>query len=190
MNELSFRGRDRLRPSWSRLALWGGLVGVQELLVASRLGVAGFFWVLGVTVALIVAGFYVSSRSWTTVGAAGITICWGIGPAKTHPWQEIRWIDVRETGTQAGTAFAPRIFLHDGRRRILPGLAHNTVCPYPGFAADFQRIVTWWELSTEPATRSRPSAQLRDRLSPGVVGLILGVVIVIAVFVIVAATTG
>lgn len=142
---------------------------------------------LGGTVALVVAGVYVSSRSWTTVGAAGITICWGFGPGKTYSWDEIRWIDVRETSSQSGTTHAPRIFLQDGRRRSLPGLAHNALYPYPDFETDFQRVVNWWELSTGQETRTQPPKKLRDRVSPVVLGVVLGLVITAVVFAVVFA---
>ncbi|TQF06253.1 hypothetical protein E6W39_33600 [Kitasatospora acidiphila] len=157
------------------------LFALQGILVAPRLGLTGACWVLGGTVALVVASVYVSSRSWTTVGAAGITICWGFGSGKTYSWDEIRWIDVRETGSQSGTTYAPRIFLQNGRRRSLPGLAHNALYPYPDFETDFQRVVNWWELSAGQEARTPPPKQLRDRVSPGVLGVVLGLVITVVV---------
>jgi hypothetical protein len=141
---------------------------------------------MGGTAVLAVLGLCMVLRSWTTVGVAGITICWGIGRGRTYSWQEIRWIDVRETKSQYGRTLAARITLTDGRRRSLPALQHSTPYPDPNFHVDFQRVVNWWELSTDPAARFQPPKKLRDRLTPTMVGLILGlpitVIIVLVVF--------
>ncbi|MEU8583714.1 hypothetical protein [Streptomyces abikoensis] len=186
MNELSFRGKDRYRPSWSHFAMLGVVLAAQAVLAASRLGVVGFYWMLGVTAALAGFGFLFAFRSWTTVGAAGITICWGAGRGRTHPWQDIRWIDVRETKSQYGTTLVARITLADGRRRSLPGLQHSNLYPAPDFAVDFQRVVNWWEVSTDRAARVQPPKKTRDRVSPTVAGFVLGLLISVAVVVVVA----
>jgi hypothetical protein len=146
-----------------------------------RLGVVGFCWLLGGTAALAGLGISMVLRSWTTVGAAGITICWGIRRGRTYPWQEIRWIDVRETTSQYGTSLSARITLADGRRRSLPALQHSTRYPDPGFDMDFQRVVNWWKLSTDPAARFQPPKRLRNRLTPTAVGLILGLLITVII---------
>jgi hypothetical protein len=181
VNELSFRGKDRYHPSWAQFAVLGlGLV-VEAAFAFFRLGVVGFCWLLGGTAVFVGLGISVVLRSWTTVGAAGITICWGIGRGRTYSWQEIRWIDVRETKSQYGTSLSARITLADGRRRSLPALQHSTRYPDPDFQADFRRIVNWWKSNTDPAARFEPPKRLRYRLSPTVVGLILGLLIMVIV---------
>ncbi|MEV5705726.1 PH domain-containing protein [Actinoallomurus sp. NPDC052274] len=181
MNELSFRGKDRYHPSWPHFTALGlGLV-VEGGFAFYRLGVVACCWLLLGTVALVGLGISMALRSWTTVGAAGITICWGIGRGRTYSWQEIRWIDVRETKSQYGTALAARITLADGRRRSLPALQHSTRYPDPDFQVDFQRVVNWWELNTESAARFQPPKRLRNRLTPQAIGLILGLLITIVI---------
>lgn len=186
VNELSFRGKDRYRPSWSQFAMLGVVLAAQAALAASQLGVAGLCWLLGGTAALAGLGLSFALRSWTTVGAAGITVCWGTGRGRTHPWQDIRWIDVRETKSQYGTARAARITLADGRRRSLPGLHHSNLYPAPDFDVEFRRVVNWWELSTDRAARFQPPKRMRDRVSPTVAGIVLGILISVAVVAVVA----
>jgi hypothetical protein len=154
---------------------------VEGVLAFFRLGVVGFCWLLGGTAALASLGISMVLRSWTTVGAVGITICWGIGRARTYPWQEIRWVDVRETKSQYGTSLSARITLADGRRRSLPALQHSTRYPDPHFHVDFQRVVNWWKLSTDPAAQFQPPKKLRDQLTPTMVGLILGLLITVII---------
>src|SRR5215467_14144320 len=90
VNELRFRGKDRHRPSWPYLAVLGFLLVVQGDSVVHQLGVVGFCWLLGVTAAYVGLRICMARRSWTAVGAAGITICRGIGRrGRTYPWQEI-----------------------------------------------------------------------------------------------------
>ena len=186
MNELSFRGKDRYRPSWPQLAALGLGLAVAGVLAFFRLGAVGFCWLLGGMAVLVGLGVCMALRSWTTVGTAGITICWGIGRGRVHPWQEIRWIDVRETKSQYGTSLAARITLADGRRRSLPALQHSTRYPDPDFHADFRRVVQWWKVSTEPGARFEPPKRLRNRLTPPAVGLILGLLITVIIVLVVA----
>ncbi|TCC50962.1 hypothetical protein E0H75_12490 [Kribbella capetownensis] len=72
----------------------------------------------------------------------------------------------------------------DGRRRSLPALAESGMYPQATFDADFHRVVNWWRVSTDPAARVQPPKQTRDRLTPRVYGLILGVLIVVVTFII------
>ncbi|MEV5377126.1 hypothetical protein AB0L26_14295 [Streptomyces nondiastaticus] len=181
MNELIFRGKDRYRPSWSHVALLAVLMAVEGAAAAVQLGAAGFCWLLGGTVVLTGLALFLVRRTWTTVGAAGITICWGFGRGRTHPWHEVRWIDVRETKAEYGVARMARITLADGRRRSLPGLMHSDTYPRPDFDVDFQRVVNWWELSTDQAARVQPPRLMRDRVSPTVIGLLLGLLISVVV---------
>lgn len=190
VNELSFRGRDRYHPSWPHVAALGlGLV-IEGAVSFSGLGVVGACWLLGGTVLLVGLGISMMLRSSTTVGAAGITICWGIGRGRTHPWHEIRWIDVRETKNNHGTARVARITLANGRRRSLPALQDSTQYPDPDFPVNFQRVVTWWEFSTDPAARVQPPKRVRHWVTPQVAGLILGVLITVVVIVLGVAVKG
>jgi hypothetical protein len=156
VRELIFRGKDRYRPSRSQLGvLVLGVIG-QGVVVFHKLGVVEFLWVTGGLIALLGLGFATSFRSWTRVGPAGITICWGVGRrGRTYPWQEIRWVDVKETSGGV-TSLAARITLANGRRRSLPALRHSSTYPQPSFPEDFRRVVEWWELSTDPAARILP----------------------------------
>ncbi|GAA4618502.1 hypothetical protein GCM10023195_83190 [Actinoallomurus liliacearum] len=181
VNELSFQGKDRYHPSWPHFAALGLGLAIEGAFAFFRLGIVGSCWLLGGTVALVALGMSMALRSWTTVGAAGITICWGIGRGRTYPWREIRWIDVRETKSQYGTALTARITLADGRRRSLPALQHSTRYPDPDFHVDVQRVINWWELSTDPAARFQPPKRLRNQLTPQAIGLILGLLITIII---------
>lgn len=183
MNELTFRGKDRYHPSWRHLWLVILALVVEGAASFSELGVVGFYWLFGVTVVLIGLGVPLAFRSWTTVGAAGITICRGIGRGHTHPWHEIRWIEVHETRSEHGTSLTARITLANGRRRSLPAVQHSTQYPDPDFGVNFGQIANWWEMSTDPSARFRPPGRLRDRLTPTGVGVILGLLIAAVLFV-------
>ncbi|MFB7620553.1 hypothetical protein [Kitasatospora sp. NPDC056181] len=146
---------------------------VEAAAAFTRLGAVGFAWLTGGSIVLLAPVVLLSYRSWSRVGADGITICWGLGRGRTYPWHEIRWIDVRESKGQSSSSYAVRMFLESGRRRSLPGLYRSDAHPAPDFDEQFQRVVNWWELSTDPAARVRPSKQFRDRLTPAVLGLAL-----------------
>ncbi|RLU90382.1 hypothetical protein CTZ27_20820 [Streptomyces griseocarneus] len=161
-----------------------GLLAAQFIIAADRLGAVGFRWLVGVTVAFLGLSLVVTLRSWTTVGTDGITICWGIGRGRTYPWQDIRQIDVRETKNQLGTDLAARITLAGGRRRSLPGLHHSNLHPSPDFDVNFQRVVNWWELSRDQTAQVKPPKRLRDRLTPTVTGILLGLLIMVVVIVV------
>ncbi|MFB7615099.1 hypothetical protein [Kitasatospora sp. NPDC056181] len=154
---------------------------VEGTAAAYKLGPAPTWCLIAVTAVLGGAGFLLTFRSWTTVGAEGITICWGIGRGRTYPWKEIRWIDVRDGSTAKETSRVVRMFLASGRRRSLPGLMHSDTYPSPDFDEQFHRVVNWWELSTDPADRVQPQKQARDRLTPTVVGIVLGLLITVVV---------
>ena len=137
--------------------------------------------------AVVALGLCLAFRSWTRVGPAGITICWGLGRrGRTYPWREIRWIDVRETDSRNGTSRAARITLADGRRRSLPALRHTGVYPQPTFDADFGRVVRWWKLNTDPAARYLPPDTVLSRRAPTVLGVILVLLIAGSVVLVVA----
>jgi hypothetical protein len=119
------------------------------------------------------------------VGASGITVSKGLGSGRTYRWEEIRWIDVREGAAQGGTFRYARITLANGRRRTLPALQQSPLYPDPEFDADFQRVVNWWESSTESTSRFRPPEKAWQRMEPGRLGTILGVVISIVIIVVV-----
>ncbi|WP_327681816.1 hypothetical protein [Kitasatospora sp. NBC_00458] len=181
MDELIFRGKDRHRTSKSRLFLALLILVVEGALSVTVLGPSWTCALIAGTAVLLAPVVYIASRSWSRVGAAGITVCWGLGRGRTHPWHEIRWIDVRRTEGQSGDVLAARIFLADGRRRALPGLQHSEMYPDPDFDVDFRRVVNWWELSTDEASRVQPPKRPRDRLTPAVAGLLLSVVLTVVV---------
>ncbi|MFJ3220044.1 PH domain-containing protein [Kitasatospora sp. NPDC086801] len=185
MNELIFRGKDRYRPSWSQLVPLVIVLVLEVAFAAYRLGPVGLCWLFGGTLVLVGVGFTIALRNWSRVGPEGITLCWGFGTGRTYPWQEIRWIDVRETKVQGGTTLAVRMTLTNGRRRSLPGIQHSAVYPDPDFHVDFQRVVDWWELSTDQAARRRPTKQFRDRITPTAAGVVLGLLICVVVVVVV-----
>ncbi|MFI1968892.1 hypothetical protein BLA24_24095 [Streptomyces cinnamoneus] len=176
MIELKFRAMDRNRPAKSyvvHLVLALVVLVVEGFAAFVKLGAVGFSWLTGGSIALLAPLLLLSSRSWSRVGADGITICWGLGHGRTYPWHEIRWIDVRETKGQGSSSYAVRIFLEGGRRRSLPGLYRSDMHPAPDFDEQFQRVVNWWELSTDQTARVRPPKQFRDRLTPTVIGLVV-----------------
>ncbi|MEU4294251.1 hypothetical protein AB0E63_39035 [Kribbella sp. NPDC026596] len=145
-------------------------------------GVVGACWLVGVTAVYVGGGIGAAFRSWTTVGPAGISTCWGLGRrGRTHPWQEIRWLDIRQTNTRAGTILAARITLADGRRRSLPALRDGGMYPQPTFHADFRQVRKWWELSTDPATRFPLPDKSPSRVPRTVLAVILILLIPTAV---------
>ncbi|MFE7192790.1 hypothetical protein [Kitasatospora sp. NPDC057541] len=176
--ELVFRGRDRYRPSPAHLALVLLVPAVEAAATIRGLGLTGALWLAGGTFAFIGLGLALARRSFSAVGPGGITVCWGFGRGRTHPWQEIRWIDVRTTKAEGGTASQVRMFLADGCRRALPGLADSPLHPSPDFEEQYRRILARWELSTEESGRVRPRRQLRDRIPPTVAGYLVALVLV------------
>ncbi|WP_037971843.1 PH domain-containing protein [Streptomyces sp. NRRL WC-3742] len=184
MNEPIYRGKDLFRPSAFVTA--AALLAVEGVFAAIKLGAAGLFFVVGLTALLAFPAMYLSYRSWTSVGRAGITLNWGFGQGRTYPWHEIRWIDVRETRSRGSSSYAARIHLPAGKRRTLPGVASSGMYPNPNFGQQFQEVVQWWEHSTHPGSRIQPPRTLRDKLSPQVIGLIIGLVLALGIFVAVA----
>ena len=149
-----------------------------------QLGAVHFAWMLGGSIAVLTPLVLLLGRSWSRVGADGITICWGLGHGRTYPWHEIRWIDVRENRSRGTSSYAVRMFLAGGRRRSLPGLYRTPAYAAPDFEENFQRVVDWWELSTDQATRVRPPRQFRDRLTSTVIVLALTLGFVVVTFVV------
>ena len=135
VSELIFRGKDRIRPSWRVFSIVG-LVLIARV-IFGHVGVVGVCWLAGSTAVVVGLSVGAALRSWTRVGPAGITICWGIGRrGRTFPWQEIRWIDVWESrGAHVGGA--AQMTLANGRRLRLPALASTSAYPQPTFAEDF-----------------------------------------------------
>jgi hypothetical protein len=180
VNELTFRGKDRYRGvTWRGVAAAGAGLLVEGVFAFVKLGFGWFCCLFGGTLAFVAVLFAVAQRSMTTVGADGITIRWGFGDRRTYPWHQIRWVYVWQGTGEHSTSLAAKMVLADGRERYLPALAANSVYPSPGFPADFQEVVRWWEASTDPAERFRPP--VRRRSSPQVWGLILGVAITVGV---------
>lgn len=186
VNELIFRGKDLFRPSWSNLLPLLLVLVTQLVLGESKLGSTGTLWLILGTLALCVPTFVLSWRSWSRVGADGVTVCWGLGRGRTYPWHEIKWVDVRETKANGSVSSAARIFMTNGRRRSLPGLATSRIYPAADFQTNVQRLVNWWEYSTHPTQRVKPPKQFRDRLTPTVLGVLGTIVIAAVAFAIVA----
>ncbi|MFD5465643.1 hypothetical protein ACFWIQ_22820 [Kitasatospora sp. NPDC127059] len=184
MNELVFRGKDLFRPSKSHFI---GAICFAVIMVSVgvlRSGPVFMAWSLASVVVLFVPVYYSSWRGWSRVGPDGVTICWGFGAGRTYSWQEIRWVDVRETPLNSvagsgGTARAARIFTTSGRRRSLPGLAWSPMYPAEDFDVNVGRVRDWWESCTEEAQRVRPARQLRDRLTPTKAAIIAVVLIMV-----------
>ena len=179
VSELIFRGKDRIRPSW-RVFSVVGLVLIGRVIIG-HVGAVGLCLLAGLTAAVLGLGIGAARRSWTRVGPAGITICWGIGRrGRTFPWQEIRWIDVWESrGAHMGRA--ARMTLANGRRLRLPALASTSAYPQPTFPEDFRRVLAWWEFSTDPAARFQPRLTLRTRLAPYMFGVAIALLVVAGV---------
>ncbi|MEU9044870.1 MULTISPECIES: PH domain-containing protein [unclassified Kitasatospora] len=186
MNELIFRGKDLFRPSWSNLGPLLVVIVLQLVFGGMKLGTWGALWLVLGTLVLAVPAFVLSWRCWSRVGGDGVTVCWGVGRGRTYPWHEVRWIDVRETKSNGSTSYAARIHLTDGRRRSLPGLQTSAIYPAADFEVNFRRLVNWWEYSTDATQRVKPAKQFRDRLTPTVIGVLVGIVVVVVVFVVVA----
>ncbi|MFJ9692353.1 hypothetical protein [Kitasatospora sp. NPDC101183] len=184
MNELIYRGKDLFRPS--SLALIAGLLAVEGVVAGIKLGAAGVFFFVGLTVLVLAPLLYISYRSWSSVGPAGITVNWGVGQGRTYPWRDIQWMDVRETKARSSTSYAVRFYLPNGGRRTMPGLQHSGMYPNPSFGEQYQQVVRWWEHSTHPGSRVQPRRTLRDKLSPQVIGVIIGVVAALGIFVVMA----
>ncbi|MET8646141.1 PH domain-containing protein [Streptomyces sp. NPDC004675] len=187
MGELIFRVKDRYRPSWRQLVPLYLMCVLPGVFFFRDTDVATASWVSGALLVLWGVRFFLVRRSGTTVGAEGITISWGMGRGRTHPWDQIRWIDVRETRTNSGTVRTARITLAGGRRRSLPALSHSSLYPLPEFDTDVRRVINWWELSTDPAMRIQPPRRTRDRLTPHALGVILGLVITAVIVIVVLA---
>ncbi|MFF2545208.1 PH domain-containing protein [Kitasatospora sp. NPDC058063] len=182
MNELIFRGKDKFRPSWTDFALLAIVVAAQVLIGYKRLGLTPMLLLVAGTLLLAVPGRASARRCWSRVDAEGITVCWGFGRGRTYSWQEIRWIDVRETtGFGTGTR-AARLHTVDGRRRSLPALQSSTFYPSSDFDVDFRRVVNWWKHSTDPSRRVPPQHQARDRMTPRTIGVLGTVVLGLVVF--------
>ena len=107
VKELVFRGKDRYRSyTWMPLWVLGFGLVVAGIPAVFRVGnTVGLCWVFGLGTAVSSVANFIVFRSWTRVGSAGITICRGIGRrGRTYPWQEIRWVDIRETKQQGYVA--------------------------------------------------------------------------------------
>jgi len=188
VKELVFRGKDRYRSyTWMPLLVLGFGLVVAGIPTAFRVGnTLGLCWFFGLATAVSGIANFIVFRSWTRVGPAGITICRGIGRrGRTYPWQEIRWVDIRETKTNRGTSLAARITLSDGRRRSLPALFYGYSDADPNFDRDVARVVRWWESSTDPAARYVPPDTLLSRRLPTVLGVILLLLIAVTVLLVI-----
>ncbi|MER5349590.1 hypothetical protein ABT093_04570 [Kitasatospora sp. NPDC002551] len=183
MDELTFRAKDRHRRSWLHLAQVGALLALAGTRIAIDLGIQVLLWTTGGLAALIGLHHLAASEPWSTVGPAGVTIRGTYRRrARAHPWRDIRWIDVYEAKSPFGTYRAPRIHLADGRRQVLAGLSQDPTHPSPDFDEQVRRVRGLWELNTDPAARVRPAERRRDRLTPGRVGFLTAVPVLIVAF--------
>ncbi|MEV7188052.1 hypothetical protein [Kitasatospora sp. NPDC093102] len=185
MNELIFRGKDLFRPSWSTFAVPLLALTAESVFCYVKFGALVTVLVLAGILLVAVPAWALVLRSWSRVGADGITLCWGVGSGRTYAWEEVRWVDVREVKGNGTSTRSARIHLADGRRRSLPGLGSSTMYPSESFDTDYRRVVNWWEHSTPPTQRVRPQKHFRDRLTPTAVGMVLGLVALPAIFVVV-----
>lgn len=173
VNETIFRGRDLFHPRG--LAALFLVLAVEVAFGLFALTGAGTVLLVSLTLAITVPFLFVTLRAWTRVGADGITVSRGLGPGRTHPWPQVRWVEVRRYPAGDQYSYALRIHLADGRRRLLPGLAADRYHSAAEFAAGVRQVVDWWEHSTDPAQRVEPRAR-RRRTVPAttVIGLLLG----------------
>jgi hypothetical protein len=184
VKELTFRGRDRYRASWPAVAVVGlVLIGIG-VFKYRQLGVEGLCILFGGSVVALVIGLGSAFRSWTAVGPAGITICWGFGRrGRTYPWRDIRWVDVRDFNN--GSSHAAQIIVANGRQHSLPALRHTPAYPQATFYSDYRRVVEWWEQNTDPSARFVPRESRLSRWVPRVFGtltiLLIGVTVTLVI---------
>ena len=159
MDELCFRGKDRFRSN--KVVR---IVPVSTVLLAAIVaGLTGGFAAAGSLVAVCVAvgvpAFVLSWRCWTRVGPSGIATFWGGSRGRTWTWDRISWIEVRSVGLPGSATYAVRFTLTDGRAKNLPGLGTSPLYPDPEFADKVGRLITCWELHTDPSSRTPPQAR-------------------------------
>lgn len=188
-HELTFRGRERYRNArWSSIVLLAVVLLIETVVSSSQFGAAATGWLVGGTFAFAGLNFVRMRRCRTTVGAAGVTISSGFGPGRTHPWHEVRWVGVHQGNGQFGGYSTLQVTFANGRTRTLPALQRSPLYPDPDFDANCQKIIRWWEASTDPSTRFRPTGNWLYRKSPEqigrLVGLALAAVIMVVVFVV------
>ncbi|MET8546084.1 PH domain-containing protein [Kitasatospora sp. NPDC004799] len=177
MEEMIFRQKDVAQPAaLPMLALVAVAPLALGLLKLTALGTVLLF-ALSLT---IVVPALAALRSWSRVGADGITVCRGFGPGRTYAWEEIRWIGVRRYDAPGATNHAVRIHLADGRRRSLPGLSTDGRRRTASFAANCHQVQAWWEQSTEPDRRIEPSARTWSGSPALAVGVPLALAVVAA----------
>ncbi|WUH91959.1 PH domain-containing protein [Streptomyces sp. NBC_00433] len=184
--ELTFRGRERYRNAqWSRIFLLAVGLIVEAAVSFSQLGAAAAGWLVGGTLAFAGLNLIRLRGCWTRVGPAGVTICSGFGRGRTHPWHEVRWVGVHQGAGQFGGFSTLQVTFDNGRTRTLPALQRSSLYPAPDFDANCQEIIGWWEASTEPSARFRPTGNWFYRKPPEQLGRLLGMVaVVIVVFVV------
>ncbi|MFG2907595.1 PH domain-containing protein [Kitasatospora sp. NPDC048286] len=176
MNETIFRGRDLVRPTG--VAMLFLVLAVEVAFGLFAMTDVGTVLLVSLTLAMTVPFLFSTLRSWTRVGADGITVNRGFGSGRTYPWQQIVWVEVRRYPAGDSFSYALRIHLADGRRRLLPGLAADKYHSAAEFVANADQIFDWWEQSTDPARRVEPRVRLWDALSPLVIGLLLASLLV------------
>ncbi|MFJ4185158.1 PH domain-containing protein [Kitasatospora sp. NPDC089509] len=185
MNELIFRGKDRLSPDAGDIAVLLMLVTAEFLV-----GRLKFHWgpgpivlLVGGTVLLFAAGRLVGMRYWVRVDAEGITVNWGLGRGRTYSWQQISWIDVAEISGRGRTTRVARIHTTDGRRHWLSALVASGFEPSDDFDAEVRQVIDRWRHCTEPSRRVRPEKRFQDRITPLWIGMAGTAVLAVVLFV-------
>lgn len=158
----------------------GGMVALEAAGAADDLG-AWLYWLLGLAAVWNVFNIVMRLRSSTVVDATGITIRRGIGRGRTYAWEDIRWVDVRDSEGEGVRVRDARITLSNGRRRRLPGLHDSTLFPARDFDDVYRQVVNWWEMSTDPAMRGQPSWVMPASLAPTALGVVLGLLVTVVI---------
>ncbi len=173
-----FRQRDLIRPSaYAALALVPTAALGFGFLELTALGTV----LLGTLSLVLLAPALVKGlRSYSRVGADGITIGWGFGPGRTHSWQQIRWVGVQGYGAGGQSTYVVQVHLADGRRRSLPGLHTGPYHQATDFVANAHRVSDYFEASTDPARRVEPQGRSEDWVTPLLIGIPLGLALLAA----------
>ena len=156
MDELYFRGKDRIRSNWLLT------VPVTVVVLATvGAGVSGGSVAAAGVLVLCTAAFapalLMSRRSWTRVGRDGITTFRGGSRGRTWTWDRITWIEIRASRAKVFRTYTVQLTLTDGRARSLPGLRTSTVHPDPDFPHKVEQVIAFWELHSDPLSRVPPA---------------------------------
>ncbi|MFE6868513.1 hypothetical protein ACFVFS_18340 [Kitasatospora sp. NPDC057692] len=173
MDELTFRSKDRYRWSWNLAVTAAAAAAIAVTRAVYDLGATTVLWMIG-GVAVLAVPRLLARDAWSTVGPEGITIRGSYGRrARSHPWTDVRWIEVYELDHRFGNYRTLQIHFADGRSRFLSGLIQDRTHPSPDFDEQVHRVRNWWRLSTDPAARVRPPERLLGLPTSQLVALIV-----------------